>query len=105
MEGPGFGVSTDAAILHSRYLRRSGRVNDALSISVEERQVERFIDLRCRHIWDKRTRVINEVGSPGAPACNRSGSNAMCAYHTEVGKQAQTAQDCACDDQHDQPYE
>ena len=29
----------------------------------------------------------------------------MCTYHTEVGEQAHTAQDCACDDQYDQPYE
>ena len=29
----------------------------------------------------------------------------MCAYHPEVGEQAHTAQESACDDQHDQPYE
>src|SRR5438105_516593 len=99
MEGPGFGIGTDATILHGGYLYCSARMNYALSISVEERQVKRFVELRCPHIGDERTRVINEIGSPGtSPHHGGIGRTSVCAQYPEVREQAEAAEDPASND-------
>src|SRR5437867_3657038 len=70
MEGPGFGVGADVAILHRRHLARRARMHHPLRVTVEERQVERLIDqerwLVGRPIRDKRRWVESEVVRPGA---------------------------------------
>jgi len=64
-ENPGFGVSADASILHAGHLARRSRVNHALRVTVEERQVQCMIDLNRRiPSGNLRTCIDKEVLRP-----------------------------------------
>jgi hypothetical protein len=97
MECPRSGIWADSAILQARNLGRRARMNQALRVTVEKRQVERLLEIsKASAIGNERTWVYNEVQSPGASP-HRSDDIASCA---EASEQAEAAQDASCDDQH-----
>src|SRR6266700_4539929 len=106
MERPGGRIGTNTTILHAGHFACCSRMHDALGIPVEERQVEGLVHAAAvastignERIWVKR------IVRPGASSHHRHDSSAVGAYHTEMGEQANTTQESACDDQHEQPYE
>ena len=68
MECPGFGVGADAPVLHRRNLARCPRVNHALRVPVEERQVERRAHFVAPAIGNERKWAASDHISPGASA-------------------------------------
>src|SRR5437588_5257508 len=97
MERPGFCVGTDAPILHRGHLSCRIRMHHTLRVPIEERQVERLVDLRGPIIGGERTYALKDVLSPG-PSVHRREDTGVCAYHPKMSKQAEAAQNPSCDD-------